>query len=209
MTVPVAALGCSAMPTGRQQRTLYVYMSRSTSSPGAVKASATFSSITSTVPSSPASERSARDFDGPGHVVDRLEDRHEVVAALELGIAGVAVLEANPVVQSCSAAFARDLDGCLVDVEAVHRHLRVGAGGDARPAGAAGGVRDRGGRVCLEPLVHVRDGREPLRAEQVAKDGTVGALLRLEAFPPVGCPVDPAPGSECLSTAGAEAKDIA
>ena len=60
MTVPVAAEGVSARPTGRQQRTLYVYMIRSTSSPGAVNASATRSSMTITAPSSATSPRSDR-----------------------------------------------------------------------------------------------------------------------------------------------------
>ena len=71
MTVPVAADGCSASPTGRQQRTLYVYMIRSTSSPGAVNVSATplVHDDHGAVLGDETAQR-AQDLDGPGHVVE-------------------------------------------------------------------------------------------------------------------------------------------
>jgi hypothetical protein len=81
-----------------------------------------------------------RRLDRAGHVVDRLEDADEVVAAGRLAGRYVALHEPHAVgepfrlrVRPCR------LDRGRVVVEAVHARGRVGARDlDARPAGAAG-----------------------------------------------------------------------
>ena len=59
MTVPVPTLGRCDRPSGRQMNRLYPYMIRSRSSPGAVKVSATASSMTTTGPPSRTARRIA------------------------------------------------------------------------------------------------------------------------------------------------------
>ena len=88
--------------------------------------------------------RGREDLGRPGHVVDGLEDRHEVVAAGALAVGRIGEQERDPVGQPGRGRVGlRSLDRARVDVDAVDLDPRELAGDrDRRPARAAGDVRD-------------------------------------------------------------------
>ena len=167
IAVPVSADGCSTRPTGRQWRIDQPYITRSTSSPGAVNSSATSRPRPARRrPPRAAADRPQR-LDRLRHVVDRLEHRHEVVTVGELRVGCVAHLE----VDAIGHAFGpRD----LAQARSTPDRGRIRPRGrpdtlrhcDARPARPAGHVRDSR-RARAEPFVHIRHRGQPLGREQL------------------------------------------
>jgi tetratricopeptide (TPR) repeat protein len=123
-------------------------------------------------------------LDRPGHVVQGLEDRHQVVAAGRARVGGVDHGEPDPAGQvRLPGVLDRGRHHVGVDVEAVHRDRRVRPGhGDARPAGPAGHVGHPGRRLGPQAPVDLRDRRQPPAAEQVEEQGPV------ELGPALGLP---------------------
>jgi hypothetical protein len=78
------------------------------------------------------------------HVVQRFEDRHQVVLARELRIGGVADVELDAAAQAVFVGvLSGELDGRRIDVEAVDARERIAlADANAAPAGAAAEVGD-------------------------------------------------------------------
>src|SRR4029453_7143402 len=70
------------------------------------------------------------------HVVQRLEDRYEVVAAGQLGIRGIPAVERYAVLHAASGEeLLSSHDRGVIEVDPVDRDLGVGAGDrDTRPA---------------------------------------------------------------------------
>ena len=89
--------------------------------------------------------------------MQRLEDRDHVEALGEVRIGSVALVKPDAALDAgAGEVLLRLFDRRLVEVDAVHRDLRVGAPDrDARPAAAAGDVGDASGRIRLEPLVQL------------------------------------------------------
>ena len=142
----------------------------------------------------------AQHVDRPGHVVEGLEDRDELVGAGQLGVAGVPMLERDAVLDAGPREVRLcELHGGLVEVEPVHDDLGVRTGdGDARPAGAARDVGDARGRVGDQPLVDIVDRRQPFGAEEVGEHRPVRVGLGLTAQLAVVLPGHPAAAAERL-----------
>jgi hypothetical protein len=71
--------------------------------------------------------------------VQRFEDRDEVVAACQLGVGGITLVKRHALLDSAAdEIFAGTFDRCVMRVDSVDLHLRVGAGDlDDRAALAA------------------------------------------------------------------------
>lgn len=120
----------------------------------------------------------AQHLDGPGHVVQRLEDESRVVRDCQLWVSGVAHRERDAVgdVGACQVV-ARLADRGLVEVETVDADLRVGAGEcDARLAGAACDVGHAGRWVGLQAGVQIGHGGQPVGGEFVDEHRPVEVL---------------------------------
>jgi hypothetical protein len=104
-----------------------------------------------------------------------LEDRHEVVASLQLGVGSVRDRERDPVRHSgvCSMPGAQG-HRIGIEVEAIDGDPRVCLRhGDAGPPGAAPHIRHSCRRLVAKPPIDLKDGGQPLLAQEVEEDRTV------------------------------------
>jgi hypothetical protein len=141
--------------------------------------------------------------------VERLEDRHEVVAPREGRIAGVASGDGDALGQpSLRDIGAGESDRGLVRVEAVDPHLGIGTRhGNARPGGAASHIGDPSRRIAAETRVNVDNGGQPLRAQQLQKSRPVLPRLSLAWIGPEGAPRDPLAAAKRLEQRGQRARE--
>ena len=103
--------------------------------------------------------------------MDHLDRHDEVVAAGDRRIAGVAYLEAHPIVQALAlGGLLSNADRGVVEVEAVDMRVRVRLrDGERRNARAAPDLGDPDGQPGGELGLYVRQRREPVLHEVMTK----------------------------------------
>ena len=113
--------------------------------------------------------------------MQRLVYVDEVVLPLEPWIGRVSIVKRDAVFHAAAReVLPRRGDRRLVEVDPVDPRLRIGARDrHRRVALAAGHVGDPSRRIGAEPLVHIRDRREPFAAEQVLEQRARGLRLTL------------------------------
>jgi len=118
---------------------------------------------------------------GLGHVVQRLEDRDQVVAAAEVRICCITVMKRDAVRDDASLEqLARTRHRRFVEIDAVDHDLRVAA--RERLAGvtqSTGHIGDASLGVRLQALVDLRNRRQPPGCEQVLTQRPGGGPLPL------------------------------
>ena len=134
--------------------------------------------------------------------MERLEDRHEVIAAGALGVGRVGEQESDAIGQSLGSGVGlRALDRPRVDVDAIHGRPREVAGDrDRRPACAAGDVGDPA-RASAQPCRDVRQRIDPV-ADETGELGPIDAFLGFDDIRAVVRPIDTGARPICSEEVG-------
>src|SRR4029453_19291329 len=103
------------------------------------------------------------------------EDRHEVVASLQLGVGSVRDRECDPVRQPGDGSMPGGQGPRIgIEVEAIDGDPRICLRhGDAGPPGATPHICHSCRRLVAKPPIDLKDGGQPLLAQEVEEDRTV------------------------------------